>query len=1201
MKNLTIEGSKAKAMMIFCDITSEEYNYMPVVFHFENSTIILKQLTFTSSHLFAVDAKLTIEDCVFNDSVIFLMQQDYLKLFTNFSEYEFVGENYKVAIEEISFLFARNEKYSLESLPELEAVFTMKPLTCIYVDIILNNVEWYPSKATQPPPPLDTPKLLGLQAICHNISITMTSCNMSDNPVQLLALITLQANVENVVFAGSASGSDILGGLHFRSFSYSSVQIENCFFAHIKYNSMVYAEVSAVRYISAALTIVLQSSRSRSYNSPPRALQSAFHIILSNLTFQNNLRAIAITSPSAGWAKSQPYPYIKIKNSSFDKNQVSTSGAAVLVNSPRVVVHFEHCEFLENAAGVVFYNLASNSEPTSVRLTAGTTLTVFSVEFQSQNILSMDVKYQHNKIVRNKTILHQIKGNGGAIAVESASYVQLVHCHLRNNTANNLGAAIFLNHDIRSTNIKNTALVIGDVPLTLKSGLLLHSFSQHMFLQNVSFTVLKTLQKAVSVVAHHHHPKKAGKSDNSLDVNALTVHCPRNSRLLLQNTSSSNLQPFLKYPTYSNPILFASFADLFHSCIPCPADFYSLGSGYLQLNVQQILPSKKESVKRFVPLSEATPPSPATTAAAAAATAPPPPPPPPPDILLPETAASSLIDLYNYRDVMCKPCPYGGVCGTAGIQAKANHWGITEEDSAVQFYLCPPGYCCSEPVCGTYNTCNSYRTGTLCSQCKTGYSETLFSTTCVPDEECNNYWYILIHLVMVFVCALILLFQSNLETFISQSPFKRLWTSQKSKIQELTENSKVIEPDCEQQSSLCLVLLFYFQDATLVHFTPIFAKGVDPLLSLLTNFASAVFDFKIDTTAISSAVCAVSNLGPVTKIGLKLLTIPSVFIALAAVYFLSQFLCAVLPHHFRTIKAVIVSNFSRALLLAMLCSFQDVASSTFLLVYCVPIQGHNVLFYEANIKCYQKWQIVVLLCAAFSIVPFAVFLTVAPSFLKNGSMTLRQFYLGCLCPGPVGIYLILSKHYRKVNKNSFVGRNATFEVYEVLQGSYNNYFIQLPLVRNIHLCWGGILLLKRLVLVLLYTQIHNIMLRLLCMTVVCFLSLLYHLMVQPCKKTRDNRAGTVSGVALLTVCLINLIRAIFEVTEVIPEGKTKQILDGLHLVEDSLLLWFPIIGASVLLILLLGSLFELLLRICTKSRLASMFCSQFFQDNNKVR
>ena len=89
-------------------------------------------------------------------------------------------------------------------------------------------------------------------------------------------------------------------------------------------------------------------------------------------------------------------------------------------------------------------------------------------------------------------------------------------------------------------------------------------------------------------------------------------------------------------------------------------------------------------------------------------------------------------------------------------------------------------------------------------------------------------------------------------------------------------------------------------------------------------------------------------------------------------------------------------------------------------------------------------------------------------------------------------------------------------------------------------------------------------------------------MVKPCKENRANVAATVSCAALLSVCIINLVRAAFEVGEVIPEGTLRDIMDGLQLVEDCLLFWIPLVGAYDVILFLFARIGNTLIARCKK-------------------
>lgn len=65
---------------------------------------------------------------------------------------------------------------------------------------------------------------------------------------------------------------------------------------------------------------------------------------------------------------------------------------------------------------------------------------------------------------------------------------------------------------------------------------------------------------------------------------------------------------------------------------------------------------------------------------------------------------------------------------------------------------------------------------------------------------------------------------------------------------------------------------------------------------------------------------------------------------------------------------------------------------------------------------------------------------------------------------------------------------------------------------------------RRLVLILLYTFVNDVLVRLLAMVLFCFVVLLHHVDVKPYRDRRGNLAGTLSASALVTLGTINLVK-----------------------------------------------------------------------------
>ncbi len=91
----------------------------------------------------------------------------------------------------------------------------------------------------------------------------------------------------------------------------------------------------------------------------------------------------------------------------------------------------------------------------------------------------------------------------------------------------------------------------------------------------------------------------------------------------------------------------------------------------------------------------------------------------------------------------CLPCPTGGHCPGNNLLSKPNYGGINSRGKIV-FHQCPAQYCCQGSItspCTKYNGCSTEREGILCSKCKPGFSLSVLSSTCIKEDECNNFWF----------------------------------------------------------------------------------------------------------------------------------------------------------------------------------------------------------------------------------------------------------------------------------------------------------------------------------------------------------------------------------------------------------------------------------------------------------------------------
>ena len=131
-------------------------------------------------------------------------------------------------------------------------------------------------------------------------------------------------------------------------------------------------------------------------------------------------------------------------------------------------------------------------------------------------------------------------------------------------------------------------------------------------------------------------------------------------------------------------------------------------------------------------------------------------------------AASTSADQIS-NDVRCHRCPPGGICNLGIITAKENFWGYRKQFreirpdcclryrevkvDVIRFVQLPLGYGCRGTKCVDYNSCEVNRMGRLCAQCHEGYSESMVSTKCIPNEECysKTFWVLAVVLCVVYL------------------------------------------------------------------------------------------------------------------------------------------------------------------------------------------------------------------------------------------------------------------------------------------------------------------------------------------------------------------------------------------------------------------------------------------------------------------
>ena len=263
-------------------------------------------------------------------------------------------------------------------------------------------------------------------------------------------------------------------------------------------------------------------------------------------------------------------------------------------------------------------------------------------------------------------------------------------------------------------------------------------------------------------------------------------------------------------------------------------------------------------------------------------------------------------------------------------------------------------------------------------------------------------------------------------------------------------------------------------------------------------------------------------------------------------------------------------------MLSILFSFQKLLSGFFDTVHCVFIKDKHVLFLDGTITCFTILQWIIIIQISISLVPFVFYLTFSPGLLGQGKMSTKQFLLGCFHPLPMCFYILCTRQHKR---NPQKGTPSSSALYALLQGPYKPLYW--PGTQTA-ICWSGILLYRRLALIIVYTVVPDPLPRLSTMFVICLAAQLAHVAVQPCKEKRANLSGTISCTALLTIAAINTVKATFEEMEIVPTGLTLSVMKTFESIEDCLLVWIPLAGMSIIFGVLILRFNVLIWSLCMK-------------------
>ena len=511
----------------------------------------------------------------------------------------------------------------------------------------------------------------------------------------------------------------------------------------------------------------------------------------------------------------------------------------------------------------------------------------------------------------------------------------------------------------------------------------------------------------------------------------------------------------------------------------------------------------------------------------------------------------------------CARCPFGANCTRLrNIFAEPNFWGFEEETdpSLLKFVTCPLGYCRppSEADFPEYNSCQGNRTGTMCGRCKESYTETLYSPTCRPVGQCNDYW----------VWPLAFVYVSMVAFYFTFKPPVVTWT----KRQILWFRGQTQQNQDENFDRGFMKIIFYFYQAANLVLVPESTQHI-----LKTDFVGTIiglFNFK-QTISPGKFPCPFPGLNVLTKRLLQASSVIGTMLMIPVFYTLHWGIKKIQRR-----EAPSIGPYMGGFLQTLLLGYASLASVSFDLLHCVPVGSKTRLFFDGNIECYTSWQYIFMIVDSVFFVPFLFVLLWGSFKLYSGTVSVKHFLIACCFPLPSLIYWAISamfcreRHLAKLEEPPARQASKIF-VERVLYEPFKP-----PEEGNkLSLSWEGFLIGRRLILIVLNATIHDQLTRLCTISFVSVLFLLHHCTTQPYRDGIANKVETISLLCLVLLATINTFLASFpsfgitldSTNPFTPSAKAFKI------VEITILCFLPVIACFLLISALLSLVCRLVL------------------------
>ena len=330
------------------------------------------------------------------------------------------------------------------------------------------------------------------------------------------------------------------------------------------------------------------------------------------------------------------------------------------------------------------------------------------------------------------------------------------------------------------------------------------------------------------------------------------------------------------------------------------------------------------------------------------------------------------------------------------------------------------------------------------------------------------------------------------------------------------------------------ILFYFYQIAGLL---TVSSYGIK---SLLTNKVvlplTSLMDFKLYTNN-NWDICPFPGITPLMKSLFPLAIVMCVHLSILITYLLHSGLNKLRK---RTPIFPPGGHYLAAILETLLLGYSATTSTAMRLLHCKQIQNVSRWYYNAEVTCFQWWQIASIVTIGLHSFPFIFALYVGSLQLYRRQISARKFLLGITFPLPY-LFLVFVLYLNKVFKQLQDSQEMTStlssadlqedgvdsspctledSVLEVLSAPFHGSKPNKGDPGKIY--WESVLIGRRFILILIGSFVAHAFLRSVLLAAMCLIFLLHHLSQNPFVRFRANFAETVSLATLVLIAILNV-------------------------------------------------------------------------------